>query len=208
MRSFRSEEYSSALASTAAPYCSVGANRRRSPLLLQYRRPRGFADTAVLGLQRSIVRRECLSATQNLNVCWRTKRMLASATIGCPVGCYPSWTKRRYEQHASFARKRGARSSATGSSIPTIDGASVSSLRGAPASNRHPDLPFFLDMSIWPLRFRHGNETVDAFRWPGDDTQCEEPQWAVDALSLGTMRIERGGRRGVQLLVMTTLGWP
>jgi hypothetical protein len=49
--------------------------------------------------------------------------------------------------------------------------------------------------------------TVEAFRGTGDDTQREEPQWAVDALSLDTMRIERGGRPGVRLLVMTSFGW-
>jgi hypothetical protein len=62
-------------------------------------------------------------------------------------------------------------------------------------------------MSVWPLRYRHGNETVEAFRWTGEFTQCEEPQWSVDALDLGTMRIDSGGRPGVRLMVMTPSGW-
>jgi hypothetical protein len=61
-------------------------------------------------------------------------------------------------------------------------------------------------MSLWSLRYRHGNATVEAFRWAGDDIQCEEPQWVADALALGRMRIEGSGP-GTQLLVSTPAGW-
>jgi hypothetical protein len=62
-------------------------------------------------------------------------------------------------------------------------------------------------MSVWPLRYRHGNETVDAFRWSADDTQREEPSWIVDALALDRARLEHGGTRNVRLAVLTRGGW-
>jgi hypothetical protein len=65
----------------------------------------------------------------------------------------------------------------------------------------------FLDMSVWPLRYRHGHETVEAFRWAGDDIQREGPQWAADALDIDMMRLEEGGPLGVRLLVRTPAGW-
>jgi hypothetical protein len=62
-------------------------------------------------------------------------------------------------------------------------------------------------MSVWPLRYRHGQETVEAFRWTGDTGQCEEPQWIVDALQEGRARIENGGTSSVMLAIRTPQGW-
>jgi hypothetical protein len=61
-------------------------------------------------------------------------------------------------------------------------------------------------MSVWALRYRHGAETVEAFRWTGDDTRREGPQWAADALERGMMQIVSGGQP-VRLLVWTRSGW-
>jgi hypothetical protein len=61
-------------------------------------------------------------------------------------------------------------------------------------------------MSVWPLRYRHGQTTVEAFRWTGDDSQREEPKWVVEALQARTMRIKDPGKR-VRLEVLTPSGW-
>lgn len=40
------------------------------------------------------------------------------------------------------------------------------------------------------MRFRHGHDTIEAFRWTGDDSQREEPSWVVEALQKGAMWID------------------
>jgi hypothetical protein len=55
------------------------------------------------------------------------------------------------------------------------------------------------------MRFRHRNETVDAFRWTGDDTQREKSAWAVAALQAGTIRIANPGPH--RLKIKTPAGW-
>jgi hypothetical protein len=64
-----------------------------------------------------------------------------------------------------------------------------------------------VDMSVWPLRYSHGQETVEAFRRTGDATQRDEPQCIVDALQEGGARIVNGGTRGVKLAIQTPEGW-
>lgn len=61
-------------------------------------------------------------------------------------------------------------------------------------------------MSVWPCKYRHNDETVEAFRWTGAEDQREEPLWAVDALHTGRIRIVSGGTVARRLEVKTRGG--
>lgn len=47
---------------------------------------------------------------------------------------------------------------------------------------------------------------IEAFKWTGGPDQTEDPEWIVEALREGTVRIENGGTSEVSLLISTLEG--
>jgi hypothetical protein len=55
-------------------------------------------------------------------------------------------------------------------------------------------------------RFRKLPVVIEAFRWTGDETQTEEPEWIIVAMKKGIVRLWNQGLPSVKLLIDTLEG--
>ena len=54
------------------------------------------------------------------------------------------------------------------------------------------------------MKYRKRPTEVEAFRWTGDETQTEDPEWIVEALREGRARLEGAGTAEVRMWLRTS----
>lgn len=56
------------------------------------------------------------------------------------------------------------------------------------------------------MKYKKKPVVIEAFKWTGDETQLEDPQWIVDAIKNGTVYFKGQGTPEVALIIKTLEG--
>ncbi|MFT8351308.1 hypothetical protein [Clostridium saccharoperbutylacetonicum] len=56
------------------------------------------------------------------------------------------------------------------------------------------------------MKFRKKPVVIEAFKWTGDKTQCEDPIWVIEAIDNGTIFFTNKLTRNVKLCINTLEG--